>query len=189
MPATDLNTLNLDMEVGAAYDEYEKPINAFRPPDPGEYTLLRSVEQPLNWQPTKDADIWTNVRFIIQGGDANGRNVFDTLSTFVGKFRNASSVQDFLTACGWDGVPENGKRFTAQEIMDAVEQTYGPFDAYIDWQAYCPECGKTVIRNNRGFPRDSEGNLLHVVECPECAEEGTKTTVTAKARVKRYIVR
>lgn len=181
----DLNSLNFDMEVGAAFDEYEKPSTGFRPPEPGEYTFLRSTEQALEWKPTASGnDVWTNVRYNIQGGDYNNRSIFDTLSTFVGRFRKASSVQDFLAACGWDGTPANGRRFTIGEIFEAVEQTYGPFDAYIDWQAYCPDCDETVIKSARNFPRDNDGNLLHEALCPKC---GAK--ISAKARVKRYIVR
>lgn len=183
MVATSLNDLNLDLEVGAAFDEYERPSNSFRPPEPGEYTFLRSTEQDLEWKPTKDNDVWTNVRYIIQGGDNNNRSIFDTLSTFVGKFRKASSVQDFLAACDFVGTPANGRRFTVQEILDAVNQTFGPFDAYIDWQAYCPDCDETVIKSSKNFPKDADGNLMHEVVCPKC---GAK--ITAKARVKRYIV-
>ena len=183
--ASNLNNLNLDMEVGAAFDEYEKPSNTFRPPEPGEYTFLRSTEHELLWLPTKDGDIWTNVRYMIQGGPSNNRTVFDTLSTFVGKFRKASSVQDYLAACGYDIPPANGRRYTVQEIQDAVAQTFGPFEAYTTWQAYCPDCDKTVIRSHKDFPKDSSGNLMHEVLCPECG----KIKLTPKSRVKRYIVR
>jgi len=180
---TDLNDLNLDMEVGAAFDEYEKPSNDFRPVDPGEYSLIRNTDNDLDWSAMKTGDIYTSVRFIVAGGDFNGRTIFDTISTYVGKYRKASSVQDFLAACEYDGEPENGKRFTAQEIIDAVNQTVGPFTAYVDWQGYCPHCDKTVIKSSKFFPRDDDGRLLHVTECPECGEK-----VTARARVKRFIV-
>lgn len=182
---SDLNSLNLDMEVGVAFDEYEKPSNAFRPPDPDEYTLIRNAEKDLEWNPSKDGDIYTSARFIIQGGDFNGRSVFDILSTWVGKYRKASTVQDFLAACGYDGEPANGSRFTVQEIIEAVEQTFGPFNAYVDWQGYCPHCDETVIRSSKFFPRDDNGVLLHVVDCPKC---GAKKAVTARARIKRFVV-
>lgn len=181
---TSLNDLNLDIEVGAAVDEYEKPSNSFRPPEPGEYTFIRSSERALEWKSTEIGDIYTSARFLIQGGEMNGKSVFDTLGTYVGKFRKASTIQDYLAACGFEGEPENGKRFTAREIIEAVEQTFGPFDAYSDWQGYCAECGKTVLKGSKDFPRDDEGRLLHEAECPEC---GAK--VVARARIKRYIVR
>jgi hypothetical protein len=182
---SELNELNLDMEVGAPVDEYEKPSNVFRPPEPGEYTLTRSTEKALDWQPTKDGNIWTNVRFIIQGGDLSGRSVFSTLSTYVGKFRKASSVQDFFASCGIDYSPKSGTgRFTIQEIKDNVEQTFGPFNAYIDWQLYCPTCDETVIKKASGFPRDGDGNLINVVNCPKCGAKG----LGAKAVLKRYIM-
>jgi hypothetical protein len=181
---SDLNDLNLDMEVGASFDEYEKPDNTFIPPPPGVYSFLRSTEKPLEWKPTKNNDIWSPVRFIIQGGDFANRNVFDSLSTFVGKFRKASSVQDFLAACEYDGAPSNGSRFTAQEIMDAVDQTFGPFDAYADWQGYCKDCGKVTIKNGKSFPKDAEGNPVHQAACPVCG-----APLAATLRVKRYIVK
>jgi hypothetical protein len=181
---TDLNSMNGDIEVGVPYEEYEKPSSSFRPPDPSVYTFLRSTERALEWNPTDKGDIWTNVRFLIQGGDFNDRSVFSTLSTYVGKYRKASSVQDFLASCGAEFVPSNGRRFTAQEIKDAVDQTFGPFSAFLDWNLYCPECDETVIKNSKGFPKDEEGKLIHLVSCPKCGAKG----LSAKSIIKRYVV-
>jgi hypothetical protein len=180
---SDLNDLNMDMEVGAAFDEYEKPSNDFRPVDPGEYSLIRNGDTEMEWHASDKGNVYANLKFLVQGGDFNGRTIFDTISTYVGKFRKASSVQDFLAACGYDGEPENGSRFTVQEIIDAVNQTFGPFTAYVDWQGYCPNCDKTAVKSSKFFPRDEDGKLLHTTECPECGGK-----VVARARVKRFIV-
>jgi endogenous inhibitor of DNA gyrase (YacG/DUF329 family) len=180
----DLNNMNSDMEVGVPFEEYEKPSNSFRPPEPGTYSFLRSTEKELEWKPTDNGNIWTGVRYLIQGGDFSNRSVFSTLSTYVGKYRKASSVQDFLAACGNDSPPSNGSRFTVQEIQDNVAQTFGPFDAYIDWQVYCPDCEETVFKNSKSLPKDADGKPIHEVECPKC-----QAKLTAKANVKRYIVK
>jgi hypothetical protein len=182
----DLNSMNSDMEVGVPYEEYEKPSNSFRPPEPGVYTFLRSTEKELEWTMTEEGNIWTNVRYLIQGGDLNGRSVFSTISTYVGKYRPASTVQDFLAACGNEVPPANGNRYTVSEIKDLVNQTFGPFDAYIDWQVWCPDCGETVFKNAKSLPKNADGSPQHEVVCPKDSKHGK---LTAKAQVKRYIVR
>lgn len=180
---SDLNTLNLDIEVGVAEDEYEAPSNSFRPVDPGEYILVRDPESELDWKEIKDGNIGTKVTFLIQGGDFNGRKIFGYLSTTVGRFRSSSNIQDYLKACGYDEAPENGRRFTAREIIAAVETTFGPFEAYISWEGYCRNCDTTVIRKASAFPRNADGSLNHEASCPECGQ-----TVVAHARIKRYII-
>ena len=180
---SDINSLNEDMEVGVDINDYEAPTQGFAPLEPGVYTLMRDTAD-LVFKPTKDNNIGCSVSFTIQDGPSSGRKVFGYLSTQVSRFRPASTIQDFLAATGSDVTPENGTRFTVREIKDAVNGAYGPFDAYLNWEGYCPECGKTVLRKKKNYPVNGKGEAIHDPACPECGKAKVKTS----ARITNFIM-
>lgn len=179
---SDINSLNDDMEVGAAVDEYEKP-RGFEPLPVGEYLLMRDDTEAVQFKPMKTGDMMAFVKFKVFDGDFKDRAFLDIISTMVGKFRNASSIDDFLHACNYDVPPNNGRRYTIGELKQAVETTCGPFTAYVTWEAYCKDCGKTVARGVKKFPRNAQGQPDPHVECPDC---GAK--LTANNKVQRFVI-
>jgi hypothetical protein len=179
---TDINSLNDDAEVGADQETYEKPTG-FRPLPPAEYNLIRDDTQDVEFRGMKTGDIMAFVKFAVLDGDFQGRSFLDLISSYVGKFRNASSIDDFLHACNYDVPPMNGRRYTIGEIKQAVSQTCGPFRAYVDWEAYCKECGTTAFKGHKKFPKDRAGNPNPEVLCPSCG-----ATLIANSKVRRFVV-
>jgi len=175
-------------------DEYE---SAVRPPEPfdehgklSQFSLLRiqEDEKMFTWGFGKNNNIYFQVHFEIQGGEYDLRRIRGLLGTTPSTFRKATAADDFLHACGSNLSPHTNRGY-----KDAIEATYGPFNATLDWELYCPneprkgnveKTGITVIKGFNKFPISQDGHTRkHEVECPECGE-----FLTAKAIIRRFIV-
>jgi len=115
-------------------DEYESTV---RPPEPynehgklTNFSLMRiqEDEKQFSWGFGKtNKNIYFLVQFEIQGGEYDLRRIGGLLGTTPSTFRKATAADDFLHACQSDLTPH-----TNREYKDAIEATYGPFDATLD---------------------------------------------------------
>lgn len=176
-------------------DEYESSV---RPPEPiGDdgkmvtYSFNRIDPDSKSLQygfSKKTNSIYFLANYEFSGGEYDGRRLGGLLGTTKSSFRVSTDADDFLRSCGNDEGCHTNRQY-----KEAVEQTFGPFDATIEWELYCPDeprpwdeekTGVAVIKGFRNFPIAKDGvTRKHEVECPQCGQ-----FLVAKAVIKRFIV-
>lgn len=171
---------NLNEQTGIAQETYEAPSKFPRPIDPGMYTLIRDIKpESLRFKNEFGKALTAFVRFIVQGGESNGRGFRDVLFTTASQYRKTSRADDFIHASG-NVVDSVALIPTKGEYKESIEQTFGPFNGRVGWQGYCAEEGKTTVKKASDFPRNEDGTLNHEMDCPSCGVKlGAQATVTA----------
>jgi len=179
-------------------EEYESSIRPVCPVDEDGKLVIFSFnrvdnqnDKPMLYGFTITNKIWCAVNFQISGGEYDGRNIFAMLGTQVPTFANArkaTPADDFLHACGFTGAWPS----TNREYLNTIGEVYGPFEATLNWELYCPDeprktgdkTGTTVLRGYSKFPLAEDGHTRrHEVDCPECG-----AFLVAQAKIGRYII-
>lgn len=195
-----------DIATGVGDGEYEAPSQFVRPPDAGEYTFMRVVEDEerdfkFGRFTTKgdnpQSAAWYNIKAVIQGGPFDGRYVSGGFNTLVSSYRNGTTADDFVRSAKASARPKTFKEWDL-----AIPTIFGPFKAVIDWEWTCMDCtddnDKPIVflKGMRGpkkpkkydgvrvkVTKNPDGTTPHVVECPECHKE-----IGARAQIKTYVV-
>lgn len=178
-----IDDMELNVEAGIGTDDYEAPSEFFRPPVPGEYSLLRRAKVETSWSRDKK-DLYFKFPAEVQGGSDDGAKVFCFVSTTVSPYRKSTSADDYIRSCGAT-VSYSGRRPTLKDYKEAVEGNPGPFGVVGNWKGYCATCEEETIggKNQPKFPFREDGTPDHVTECPQC---GSK--VGAKFNIARFVV-
>lgn len=195
MPDFDPASLD-DVQTGSGGDDYQPPSEFVRPPDAATFVFMRQQDTDNDFKKGRsvynDAGFaWFNFKTVIQGGPFDGRIVFAGCNTLVSAYRHGSSADDFLRASKSTLRPT-----TVKTYEDAVEKTFGPFMASVNWEWRCRTCEETFLKGakNPKAPKKYEGpkpivakrqdkTVDHVQVCPQC-----KADVGAQATIATFIV-
>jgi hypothetical protein len=183
----DINDLSLEaetLELDPTADAFQLPA----PPPDGRYRVRlklgeRGFERPFS-EKKKKRYITAHIeaRIVAPGLRWDNVPLFDQATTLIMDSSGTCRMAGLLAALGEvvSARMEDTEMGRALNKHLAGEHTC---DAVTQWEAYCKDCAKTVLRNERNFPSDGKGGHKHVVECRNCGNE-----VTAQARVQRYLV-
>lgn len=179
MSVNELGDLN--EATGVAQDTYEPASKFPRPVAPGMYTLIRDIKpENLRFKNEPGKALIAFLRFVVQGGEANGRGFRDILFTTASQYRKTTRADDFIHASG-NVVDSAGPVPTKGEYKTAIESTFGPFTGRVDWEWYCEKEGKTTVKKAASARRKDDGSLDHEIDCPSCGEK-----IGAQARVAAF---
>lgn len=177
-----LKDLDLSKETGIDQSTYEPPTDFYRPLEPGTYMFTRVDFNPEeDFGATRNGDLQAKLQLKVQGGARDGETHYENIFTTPSNFRPSTSADDYIRACG--GVVASRR---TQDYVDAITANPGPFSAVIGrWRGYCRNCEENTIgrKGQPKFPLDAEGNLVHVMDCPQCGEK-----VGAQAQISRYVI-
>jgi len=180
-------------------EEYESSVRPVVPVDEDGKLVIFSFNRienqdgkPIQYGFTAKNKIYMLVNFEISGGEYDSRRIGGMLGTQLPTFANArkaTPADDFLHACSYD--PPKWPT-TNREFLNAIGETFGPFEATLNWELYCPDeprktgdkTGTTVLRGYNKFPLAEDGHTRkHEVDCPECG-----AFLVAQAKIGRFII-
>lgn len=183
LQTVDINDLSLadeELSVNADADAFQGPP----PPDDGDHRVkLRLGDRKVQMGKSKDGRNYFMVHIDAEVLDPEfeGRRVFDNASSLIMQSSGTCRIAGVLKAIG-ETVPS---RTTAKELTKAlVDRLAGDPEATITtvWEAYCSDCKKNVLRQQKRFPTDNgSGRHTSQIECPKC-----HSLCSAQARVTAY---
>jgi hypothetical protein len=183
----NFDDLNLDpnSEIGQDVAEYEPSVSKMLPPPTGRYVVVGKPDT-IKWGRTKDSQLYMTATFLIQGGNCDGRFVNAFVSAKESPFRKGSDMEDLAYALGKK--PESG-RPTIKDLTEMIADNWGrPVKVFVDWEGYCEDCGKTVLRGTK-TKEGKDGKTYYgytngpVADCPICG-----ATTVAKPKATRFYV-
>lgn len=185
------------------YEGYEPPSNFARPPEPKEYTFMRSTDEGT-WKAStyvigKGENTGLEVakfrfRGLIQGGLFDGRIAFGSIDTQTSSWKKFSSVTDFIFAAKSSFRPKTAELIAAvkEEKPTILERIVGPFNARTNWEWFCKECGETFLSGYKNpkspkkyegpkvvVAKNVDGSTNHAQKCPGCQAEIGATLIIA----------
>lgn len=207
-----------DVEVKGGGDDYEAPRDTAAPPPAAQYTFTRidetngsgqhefeMVEEGKKWKckicegdTTHGRSIarngekmaWFRFKLAIQGGQFDGRFVFDGCSTYVGDYPPATATH-YLRA-----MRSSLRPLMVPAYEDAVLKAFSPFNAVTDWEWRCRTCEETFLTGAKSpkkpkkyvgkigpIKRTSDGRVDYEQVCPGCG-----AAVVAQSKIKRFVV-
>lgn len=178
----DINDLSLadeEISVNSDADAFAGPP----PPNDGDHLVKLSLGKrkvvmgkARNGENYFMADV--NARVIT--GPYENRMMFDNASTMIMQGSGTCRAAGILKALR-ESVP---MRTTKKELMKAlVDRLAGEPQCTVtsQWEAYCSDCEKTVLRSEKRFPSDGNGGHRHQIECSKCG-----SLLTAQAKIVAY---
>lgn len=180
----DINNLELadeEVEVNTEADAFAGPP----PPDDGDHLVKMELGKRKVVEKTTDKGqkylVVSIVSKIITGPFEN-RLFFDDFlgSTFVQQGSGTCGVAGILKALGEQVTSRTTRNQLARELVNKLA---GEPMATVtsQWEAYCSDCEKTVLRGQKRFPENGNGSHRHQIECQKCG-----SLITAQAKVKAY---
>lgn len=183
--AIDINDLSLTdeaLEIDPTADPFQLPP----PPPDGTYRLKLSVAES-GWTENRDKrgkvfrTVNIEARVVDEGGLHDNAVFFDNCTSIVFEGSRTSRMAGVLAALGHPVAPRtmlNEMARALDGLLKGEPQCLGD----TQWEAYCRDCQKTILRSMKRFPPTANGQgHKHVVECSRCGSE-----VAAQGKITRF---
>jgi hypothetical protein len=182
LETVDINSLDLadeEISVNSDADAFAGPP----PPDDGDHLVKLSLgDRKVQMGKGKNGQTYFMAHVVAKlvTGPFENRVVFDNASTMIMQGSGTCRAAGVLKALG-ETVPP---RTTAKTLMqELVSRLAGEPQCIVttSWEAYCPDCEKNVLRQQKRFPANGDGSHRHQLECAKCG-----SLLTAQARIMAY---
>ena len=178
----DINSLDLaddELSINTEADAFAGPP----PPDDGDHLVKLSLgDRKVQMGKGKQGQTYFMAHVVAKliTGPFENRVVFDNASTMIMQGSGTCRAAGILKAIG-ETVPS---RVSSKDLMrQLVERLAGEPQCIITttWEAYCPDCEKNVLRQQKRFPTNGGGGHRNQIECAKCG-----SLLSAQARITAY---
>ncbi len=98
-----------------------------------------------------------------KGGEYDGVVLFPRVATFFGRGKNISTAAGLLVKFGLI-IPESANQLQVAQWLVKHLKKEPVIDFELDWRGYSKIEKRNVFRNMEAFPKDTEGNPIHIVQ-------------------------
>jgi len=97
-------------------------------------------------------------------GEFDNVMVFPRASTFLGRGKNISTAAALISKFGKKLPSEEANQLQVAQWLVKTLKGEPTCDVELDWRGYSSELKRVVARNMEAFPKDAEGNPLHIYD-------------------------